>query len=640
MAQIDHQTAEVGIQVQELALNEGSRKIDEVIQATSESCKGRKTVMESTKKDDNKRKGKDCEQETDLKNGNKKVRKKGKKFEKGKGNEKIKDKEKNEKPKASQKIQSVSTRQERAAPPNEVSVMSEKQEKLHDGIKAGDAWLVSNASQEDDVPLQCSKSPRLRKKSDENNHSFENSTETSDIMNTCTSVDTQALMAETNTGLNKHCEVLAEGISQLAVCLKDTENERTVKGDEEVREAGLNEENVKNDKEDSVRISKQGSVKEQQSHVLMEEREEGGFESKMSDTFEDVQGKGSKRVRNVKERNRKIKEKRENTRTKKTKKVALAEKKISQDENSVENENGETKREGKVNENLGGRVLRSRTKKRSSEVEIHPCKGHREDRNDKSLDKQSRQIPHDSDQTVATKKHKTDDSCLKGHEPAMLLTSSPEDHQCPHENELSSHEINTLVDEARPLRGVKTRATTDDTSQRPETEIQRELKGENKKAAQSERLGDFNPGQGSLVLDDNRIREVGEKINRECLYSSLEEVKSGRSSSEENGNKKSNNEKTELSPKKSKRSIKQTRKKVGCNNDADVSMRQDSSAIDPRDNHTRSTGKKAKSTTSDNARWKRKRQNPTEQPAVKVSEKTDATLKENAPNATTEEKKR
>lgn len=613
MAQVDHQTADAGIQVQEWALNEGSRKnaedarkIDEVVQGTSESCKGGKTVIEPTEIDNNKRNAKDGEQETELKNRNEKARRKGKKCGKGKG-----------KPKASRQRKSVSTLQERAASPNEVSAISEKHEKLHDRIKVVDAWLVSSALQKDDVPLQYSKTPRLWKKSDESSNSFENMAETSDI-NTCTSVrDAQALMAETNTS-KKHGEVLSEGIPQLAVCLEDTENERVVKNDE-VREAGLNEKNVKNDKEDSARISQQQSVKEQQSHVLMEEKEEGGFESKMP---------GNVRVLNVKQKKRKTK------RTKKTKEVELAEEKLSQDENSVEKENGETRRQDKADENQSGRVLRSRAEK-SSVVEMDPFKGHREDRNNKSLDKQCRQIPHDSNQTVATKKRKTDDSCLKGHEPAMLLTSSPEDHQCPRETELSSREIDTLVDEVRPQRGVMTRATTVDASQRPETEIQRELTEENNKATYSERLGDYNSGQGSLVLSDNRIKEVGEKISLECLHSSLEEVKSGRSSSEENGNKKSNterknNEKTELSSKKCKKS-KQGRKKAEY-------KKQDSSAVDPRDNHTRSTSNKAKST--DKGQWKRKRQNPTEQPAVKVSEKTDTVLKENAPNGTTAAKKR
>lgn len=612
MAQVDHQTADVGIQVQEWALNEGSRKnaedarkIDEAIQGTSESCNGGKAVIEPTEKDNNKRKAKDGEQGTELKNRNAKARRKGKKCEKGKG-----------KPKASRQRKSVSTLQERAAPPNEVSAISEKHEKLHDRIKVVDAWLVPSALQKDDVPLQYSKTPRLRKKSDESNNSFENMAETSDI-NTCTSVrDAQALMAETNT-LKKHGGVLSEGIPQLAVCLEDTENERVVKSDEEVREAGLN------DKEDSARISQQQSVKEQQSHVLMEEKEEGGFESKMP---------GSERVLNVKEKKGKTK------RTKKTKEVELAEEKLSQDENSVEKENGETRRQGKANKNQSGRVLRSRAEKRSSVVEMDPFKGHREDRNNKSLVKQSRQIPPDSNETVATKKRKTDDSCLKGHEPAMLLTSSPEDHQCSHETELSSREIDTLDDEARPLRGVMTLVTTVDTSQQPETEIQQELTEENNKAAQSERLGDYNSGQESLVLSDNRIKEVGKKISLECLQSSLEEVKSGRSSSEENGNKKSNtekkdNEKTELSSKKYKRS-KQGRKKVEY-------KKQDSSAVDPHDNHTRSTSIKGKSTASDKGHWKRKRQNPTEQPAaVKVAEKADRVPKENKPNGTTAEKKR
>ena len=606
MAQVDHQTADVGIQVQEWALNEGSRKnaedarkIDEAIQGTSESCKGGEAVIEPTEKDNNKRKAEDGEQETDLRNRNEKARRKGKKCEKGK-----------RKPKASRQRKSVFTLQERAAPPNEVSAISEKHEELHDRIKVVDTWLVSSALQKDDVPLQYSKTPRLRKKSDESNNSCENMAETPDI-NTCTSVrDAQALMAETNT-IKKHGEVLSEGIPQLAVCLEDTENERVVKSDEEVREAGLN------DREDSARILQQQSVKEQQSHVLMEEKEEGGFESKMP---------GSERVLNVKEKKEKTK------RTKKTKEVELAEEKLSQDENSVEKENGETRRQDKANKNQNGRVLRSRAEKRSSVVEMDPFKGHREDRNNKSLDKRSRQIPHDSNETVATKKRKTDDSCLKGHEPAMLLTSSPEDHQCPHETELSSREIDTLDDEARPLRGVMTLATTVDTSQQPETEIQRELT----EAAQSERLGDYNSGQGSLVLSDNRIKEVGKKISLECLHSSLEEVKSGRSSFEENGNKKSerkNNEKKELSSKKCKRS-KQGRKKAEY-------KKQDSSAVDLRDSHTLSTSNKVKSTASDKGHWKRKRQNPSEQPAaVKDAEKTDAVPKENKPNGTTAEKKR
>lgn len=647
-AEADPQTSDVGVQVQQLALDEGSRtnegdvrEIVDDIREMNETGKGRNRVSEP-KGRKRQRKEENGGQETGVKQMNGKSNKKGKEANKveEKENEIIDENEKNERPKASRKRKSSRpTQPERASSPNSATVMLEKQEVLNERTRVGNALLVpSSALQEDGIPLQYSKTPRLRKKSDESSQSLEKNAEQSDI-STCSSDGAPAYMAQTSSS-KKPSEVSEKEFAQLTVCLEDTGDKQEVKSYGEGREDEFHEEDVKNDKDDPAKTpSQQPSVEEQQSRVLAEE--DNGFRSlnecqtqteekdsaaasKRETTFETVENKETNSIQNINEKKRKTEKKRKNVkRTKKTKRTEPANEKVTQDESG-----------GGGNENKGGRVLRSKAKKQNSGAEIGPCKGQGEDRNGKSLGKETRQTPHDCDDPAATKKCKTNNTCLKGHEPTMLLLSPPEAHQLPRESELSSREMDPLVDKPRPSRGVTSRATRDDSSQEPETELQGELNENNNKVSQSEHPRDYNSGQESLVLRDNRIQKV------ECLHKSSRQVKSGESSSRENSEKNSPEQKnigTDLSSKKSRRS-KQVRQKVEDIDNAVFSKRQAHGAVET-DNKTSSTSLKTKTTSPVTDHLNGKGKNPAEQ-HVTVSGKTTKTLKENAPTGKKRRKKR
>lgn len=702
MALADPQTSDVGVQVQELAgevsrrnsedaqkfdvvvgetkksdkereaapeemalAGEGSqangedvRAIDDVVRETTKFGKGTEGVLEVKQKNKNKKKVKNGEAETD-KQRNDKSDKKGKganKGSRGKENE-VDDEEEteSERTKASRKRRSGATQQERAGSPNNTTTTAGTQGELHERTNVGNAWLAYCASQDGDVPLQYSRTPRLRKNSEDSNQSLEKkpSSEKSDI-STCTS-ETPISAAEASTSKKQTKE-----FPQLAVCVENTGNKQVVKSIEVEREGGFHEGDAKDDKDGSAKkSSEQQTEEEQQSHVLM--REDKGFESpnechmetiegreeeedekivadsKTVNSVEDLQHEEPKGVQNVNKKKRRIKAKvkKENKRTKKTKEVKSTEGKVSQEDSSVKERN-----EDEGNENNGGRVLRSRAKKLKSGGETDPFKGQVNDRNSKSFDEEfeTRQNPHDSHETTeATKECKTgDDAYLKGHEPPMLLASSPDVDHPVRESELSSREMDPLVDGLRP--GVTSRAAVDETTQQPETEVQGELnEGEcnNKAALGAERLKDYKSDQGSSVLNHNPISEVGEKINRGCLNRVLEEAKSGKSSSGKNDKKKTNlaegkNNKTDLSSKKCRKS-KQTKREVQDGNDASASKRQDSDAIE-LDNNICPTSKEAKSTSSGTGQPKTKRPKHTATQPV--------TLKENAPNGKTRGKKR
>lgn len=625
MAQVDSQTSDVGVQAQSAASEvppmncENNQGTDGVVHENSESGKGGKKVFGLTGRDKNKRKAKDSDRDKGLKNRNEKAKKKKKQPDKGKENEGIVgEKTKNER-------KPCSTRREITTSPSKVTAEAGEQNRLCDRTTIGDAFLsFSRASQEDGVSLQYDKTPRLRKKSDESEQSLENNRPKSDVNNVL-SGNTPALNTE-SAAVKKQSEVMSEGMRE--VCLENGNNHASKgKDGEEGRETGFDEEAERYGKKNSARKTSiihvhQQIVEEQQSHVQMEDREEGTCETKMGGTGKELQDKESKRT--VKEKRRTMKEKSEYIRKIKTKEVEAAEEEISHHKNP-EKEKCEKRIEDDNNESANQRVLRSRAKKRNSGVEINPCKGQGDDVNNKSLAKNSRQIPLGIDGISAAKKCETDDTWSKGHEPAMLLTSSPEDHQFPCKTELSSNEIGTLVDETHPSLGATTRAS-DDTYQQPETEIQ-----------ESERVRDYNSCQGSVVVDDNQIKEVGEKINTENLHSATERVESKKGSCEEKDTEKSDREekvepKTELFSKKCRKS-KRTLKKGGDGYDAGTSRRQ------LADNDTCLTRHKNKSTTSYKGHSTGKEQKRTGQPAIALK-KTDATLKENAPSEKSAGKKR
>ncbi|KAJ7384505.1 hypothetical protein OS493_021134 [Desmophyllum pertusum] len=291
---------------------------------------------------------------------------------------------------------------------------------------------------------------------------------------------------------------------------------------------------------------------------------------------------------NVNEKKRKTsKGKKEKEKKQKTRQVKSTEENISQDEGKIEEKGTD-----EANETPAGRVLRSRAKERNFGVEMNPCRG--EER--KILGTETRQKPQDFDVgSMVTKKCKTDVEYLEGREPAMLDKSSPKADQLPQETNMSSHEIDRHVDGPRPSRGVTSRKPADDTTQQPEAEVVRGLNEGNKSAQGELLLKDYKSDQGSLGLNDNRIKKVEETIVHE-------------------------------------QEIKRAGQQLQDVDDVSAAKKQDLDSTEPV--LTRQT---AKSTSRDTGRSKRNGKNPA---AVPAFEKTATASKENAPDGKTGRNKR
>lgn len=484
-------------------LQDKVRNRGEVINGMDESVRRRKTEPEPEEKTNDKWDVKNAQQE---KNKGRKTKRNEKKTNKGEdmANEGTAKKKGKENPKVSRKRKPL--KQESGT--DSINAMAEDyDEDVRKRAKAGSAWLLSNTSQEEDIPpIEYSKTPgRLGKKSDEKSQSWEKGTDKAVFA--YSGEEIAGLTTETSVS-EKSSECSFGKLSQLTVCIGDIGPERGLKVNEngaEVEEVS-HKENTDDDNDLTEESSRSTLETDEECSLDLTDRQKP-LEAKPTgpwrkNAFENEENQDSNNVQNKNKKARKVKEKGENKKRKETQKVKSAKEKNC--EGTIPDEG---KGEYETTHDKGGRVLRKQTApKRNCDVGLDPSiKGQVED--SKTLGTETRQEPLDKG-TIATKKnYKIDERCLKGHEPVMSHMSSPEAKKLPRESELSSYEIDPPVDE-NPV-------TSCETSQQPETEIQGGLNEENNKVAEGELLMDYNSAQGGSDKRNNRIKKAGKKTKRD-----------------------------------------------------------------------------------------------------------------------------
>lgn len=667
MVQVDPQTCDVSVQVQDPTMakdrsrmdDDDAREIDEDLRETNEISKGKKKVTEAIGEKSNKRMVKENKPRIDKHKSNEKGKKaKGcKGVNEGKEKENVakaefagKKRKVSRKRKASQR-EDVASQSETTTPAEEQqtttqvekrqsSTLAEKQDEFHERANASKIWFIApSASQEDDIPFQYSKTPGRLQKLEESGQSLEKHGDKSDASTQGPQDGTTASMEKTSPS-NERCKVALKDLTPLAVFVEDIANKDFVlesKG--EGKEPELKKDFSRARKDSFAKKPSQEQSMESE-HVVSEEQKRVSIEKdkdllglneariQLQDEKEslgDSERTNACKDQNVNEKKRKTsKGKKEKEKKQKTRQVKSTEENISQDEGKIEEKGTD-----EANETPAGRVLRSRAKERNFGVEMNPCRG--EER--KILGTETRQKPQDFDVgSMVTKKCKTDVEYLEGREPAMLDKSSPKADQLPQETNMSSHEIDRHVDGPRPSRGVTSRKPADDTTQQPEAEVVRGLNEGNKSAQGELLLKDYKSDQGSLGLNDNRIKKVEETIVHGCLHKALQEGKSPRSDDCQKApdpNEKNNNT-LNLSSKNKK--IKRAGQQLQDVDDVSAAKKQDLDSTEPV--LTRQT---AKSTSRDTGRSKRNGKNPA---AVPAFEKTATASKENAPDGKTGRNKR
>ena len=448
----------------------------------------------------------------------------------------------------------------------------------------------------DNAPFQYSITPRRLQKLEENNPSPKKHSSSTQNEVTCSNEDGKTSKQQT--------EVVPE------------ENPRLVQG------TSLNAVNkdgflVRRSPERSIENEKAGS-EEQKSALIEEDRasielHEAGIQlqdeqellavSERMDADKDVQSHELPGVKHVNEETRKNGEK-ESIRKRKAKQTKSAEEEIQEDEDNIQENSA-----NKTNKSQDRRVLRSRAKGCHSEVKLDTMKGEKR----KEHGSKTRQKIQDSVvETAVMEKCKPDGWDLRGHELTMFDKSTPETDQLPRETDMSSREIDPVVDQPRPSREVTIRApASDETSQQPEPEVLGRL-NEGNLSSQSECLRDYESDQGRLVLNVNRISTLEETNCDNCLYKDLEEGKSPC----ENGF---------YSDQQHNTNIASSGQQFQVVDDDSASKKQGSDSIEA-DYHKHLTRQTTKSKSRDTGRSKRDGQDPAE-----VSLLTAPSSKENSP---------
>ena len=542
MVQGDSQTCEVGVQVQDLALvDDRSRMDDDDVREVNEDFRETRVTEAKGKA----RKGgrvkenkQDTDKRTDVKTKEKtakvKTVQKCKEVDKDKGkeNEVIHDESDN---KGRVLRKRKSSQQEGGTSQNEAKAMAEKrqtatstQEELQlecqtiaQTANSRDSWLASNASEEDDAPFQYSLTPRRLQNLEENNQSLEKY----GVMTSGSTQDDISYSKEEEINSTKRREVVPKEFPRLEKCVEDNSNKEVLQNSMEVLEVNEDGFVMKPSQESSMENEKTGNVaSEEQKSVLMEEdrdlfelhevqdEEELPANSERTNADKDKESNELPGVEDVNEETRKN-GKRESKRKRNAKQRKTAEEEVQENEGKI-HENGADE----SNKSQGKRVLRSRAKECHSGVQLDTKKGQKR----KALGTETRQkLRQDSAvETVVIEKCKPDGWDLKGRELTMLDKSTPETDQLPRETDMSSREIDRLVDEPRPSREVSV-----ETSQQPEPEVLGRL-NEGNTSSQGEPLRDYTSDQGRLVLNDNRMSTLEETIFDHCLHKDLEEGKS------------------------------------------------------------------------------------------------------------------
>lgn len=654
MVQVDSQTCEVGVQAQDLALaddrsrmdGDDVREVNEDLRETNETSKEKKRVTKAKGKAKKgamiKENEKDADKRMNVKTKEKtaKVKTVRKCKDKGKENEVIRE-ESDNKGKFLRKRKS--SQREGATPQNEAKSMAEKQQTAtstqeelhleeqtiaktdkreefqHEGGNLSDSLLASNASQEDDAPFQYSITPRRLQKLEENNQSLEKHSGSTQDDITCSK--------EEGKTSKKQTEVAPKEFTRLEKYVQGNSNKEMLENVKEVLEVNEDgfvatpspERSMENEKvgsEEQKRALIEGdrdSIELHEAGIQLQDEQELPEDSERTDAGKDIQSHELPGVKDVNEEMRKN-GKKESIRKRKAKQIKSAERKIQEDEGEIQ-ENCAVK----SNESQGGRVLRSRAKECHSGVKLDTRKGEKR----KALGTKTRQKRQDSVvETAVTEKCKPDGWDLKGRELTMLDKSTPETDQLPRESDMSSREIDSLVDQPRPSREVTTRTpASDETSQQPEPEVLGRL-NEGNTSPQGERPRDYTSDQGRLALNVNRISTLEETIFDNCLHKDLEEEKSAC----QNGlhpNEKDDN--TDIAPSG------QLFQDV---DDVSASKKQGSDTIEA-DNNTHLTRQTAKSTSRDTGRSRRDGKDP-----AGVSVLAATSSKENAPDGKLKSRKK
>ena len=638
MVQVDSQTCEAGVQVEDMALAHDCsrmdggdvREVNEDLRETSETSKEKKRVTETkgkaskrgtvkeSKKDTDKRKKKTAKDQTvpTCKEVDKdEVEENGMFHEEGDNNRKVLRKRK-------------FSQRESVAPQSEAKAMAEKkqtvastEEELHlEQITAQTDKSAANVLQEDDIPFQYSLTPRRLQTLPEDNQSLEKHNDTT---SGSTQYDITCSKEEGNNS-TKRSEVALKEFPRLEKSVEDNSNKEVLKNaqeDSEVNtdgfvamplgERSVENENVTSEEQKSALIEDVNDLIElHEAGMKLQDEEELPRDSEKTDTDEDIQSHELPDVEDVNKEMRKNGEK-GSKRKRKAKQMKSAEGEIRKDEGKIREHSAV-----ESNESHGKRVLRSRVKECHSGVQLDTKKGEKR----KLFGPKSRQKRQDSAvETALTEKCKPEGWDFKGRELTILDKSTPESDQLPRETDMSSGEIDRLVDEPRPSRAVMSRTlTSDETSQQPEPEVLRRSNEGN------------TSDQGRLVLNVNRISTLEETILDNCLHKHEEEGKSpchrGLHPDQENDNKLDLcSETRNIAPSEEQfqdtDDISASRKRGSDSNEADCNM-----------HFTQQT---AKSTSRDTGHSRRHGQDP-----VGVSNLTAASSKENAPKGKLKSRKK
>ena len=647
MVQVDSQTCEAGVQVQDMALahdrsrmdGDDVREVNEDLREKSETAKEKKRVTEAKGKARKKETVKENKKDAD-KRKNLKTKRKTAKEQTVQTCEEVDEEEGEEngmfheegdngrrvlrKRKSSQQEGVASQSEAKAVAKKQQAVLSTQQE-LHqvEQTTAQTDKSAANVLQENDVPFQYSLTPRRLQKLQENNQSLEKHDDT-------TSGNTQDDMACSNEEGNnstKRSEVALKECHPLEKCVEDNSIKEVLENAKEdlhankdgsvvmpLRERSVENENVRSEEQKNALIEDVNDVIElHEPGIKLQGEEELAADSEKTDADEGIQSHELPGVKDVNEKMRKN-GKKGSKRKRKAKQMKSAEEEIQEDEGKIQEQSAV-----KSNESQGKRVLRSKVKECHPGVQLDTKKGEKR----KVFGPKTRQKRQDSVvETAVTKKCKPDGWDLKGRELTMLDKSTPEADQLPRETDMSSREIDRLVDEPRPSRVVMTPTpASDETSQQPEPELLRRS-NEGNTSSQGESLGDYTSDQGRLVLNVNRMSTLEETIFDNCLHKHAEEGKSpchnGLHPDQQNDNK------VELCSKTT--NIAPSAQQFQDTDDISASKKQDSYSSEA-DCNTHLTQQTAKSTSRDTGRSRRNGQDPAEGSVIKA-----ASSKENASN--------
>lgn len=556
MVQVDSQTCEVGVQVQDLALvddrsridGDDVRKVNEDLRKTSETSKEKNRVAEAkrkaSKEETLKENGNDTDKCMNVKTKKKTAKGKtvpkckevdkdegkenGMIYEEGANKRKVLRKSSQPKSVTSQTEANAIAEEHQTATLTQEELHLEKQstsetgkceEFLHEIANRSDSSLVSSASQGDEeVPFQYRTTPKRLQKLEENNQSVE---QHGDIASACIQHDITCSVEEGNNSTKRSEVALIKKSDQSKPNKEKLENAKEVLEVKEdccvttpPQERSVENENVASEEQKSAATDEdRDSFELDEARRQPQDGQESLADSERTVADKGIQGEKVPGVQDVNE------EMRKNGKKDSKRRPTARQTKSSEEEIQGEIQENSTV---KSDESQGRRVLRSMAKECSSGVELDTKKGKKR----KALGTKTRQKTQVSVmETVMTNTCKTDRGDLKGRELTILDKSTPETDLSPRETDMSSREIDRLVDEPRPSREVTTGTPArDETSQQPEPEALGRL-NKGKICSQGECLQDYTSDQGRLVLDVNRISTLEETIFDNCLHKDLEEGK-------------------------------------------------------------------------------------------------------------------